>query len=115
MRKEIDGFLNNYAAEGDSATAELVFPATFTGFKGHFPNQPILPGVCQMTLALVMADRMCGQRMNMSGITNAKFVAMVQPDQPVEIKCTLKDGKLGASLTSSGERVAEFKLKVEDA
>ena len=115
MRQEIDGFLKNFSVDGDTATAELLFPETFSGFQGHFPAQPILPGVCQMMLVMVMADRMYDRRMEMSAVTNAKFVSVVQPDQPIEIKCTLKDGRLGASLTSTGARVAEFKLKVEDA
>lgn len=115
MRKEIDGFLNNYAGEGETASAELVFPTTFTGFHGHFPDQPILPGVCQITLALVMADRMLGRRTKMAAVTNAKFVAVVTPDQLLEIACTLKDDKLTANLTSNGERVAQFKLRIEHA
>lgn len=115
MRKEINGFLRNFSAEGDAATAELAFPPEFTGFQGHFPEQPILPGVCQMTLALVMADRMQGRRTKMAAVTNAKFVAVVMPDQPLEISCTLTDGKLTANLTSKGERVGQFKLRIEDA
>ncbi|VGO12040.1 hypothetical protein PDESU_00589 [Pontiella desulfatans] len=115
MRKEIDALLKNFVSDGDAASAELAFPAGFSGFQGHFPEQPVLPGVCQLTLAMVMADRMCGKRMKMGAATNAKFVAMVVPDQPLEIKCTLADGTLSASLTSKGERVGQFKLKVEHA
>ena len=115
MRKEIDGFLTNYSAEGDGASAEVVFPAGFSGFQGHFPDKPILPGVCQMMLAMVMADRLIGNRTKLSSVTNAKYISMVQPDQPREIKCTRVGEKLNASLTSNGERVAEFKLKVDHA
>jgi 3-hydroxyacyl-[acyl-carrier-protein] dehydratase len=115
MRREINRFLKNYAAEGNMATAELSFPSEFSGFQGHFPEQPILPGVCQMTLALVMADRMLGRRTKMTAVTNAKFVSVVTPDQPLEITCSLKDDKLTANLTSNSERVGQFKLRIEHA
>lgn len=115
MRKEIDGFLKNVVTGEGTASAELIFPPSFTGFKGHFPEQPVLPGVCQITLALVLADRMRGQRTQLVAVTNAKFVAVVIPDQPLTISCVLKEEKLSAELTSNGERVAQFKLRVEDA
>jgi 3-hydroxyacyl-[acyl-carrier-protein] dehydratase len=115
MRKEIDGILKNFVVADGTASAELIFSSTFTGFKGHFPEQPVLPGVCQMTLALVMADRMRGRRTQLAAVTNAKFLSVVVPDQPVEISCVLKEDKLTASLTSKGERVAQFKLRIQDA
>ncbi|MDF7823381.1 hypothetical protein P4B35_05105 [Pontiellaceae bacterium B12227] len=115
MRKEIDGFLEHVVVDQGTASAELVFPATFTGFKGHFPEQPVLPGVCQITLAMVMADRIRGCRTQLSAVTNAKFVSMVVPEQPLEIACVLSGDKLTANLTSAGKRVAQFKLRIEDA
>ena len=115
MKKEIDGYLKNYATEGDTATAEILFPATFTGFRGHFPGQPVLPGVCQISVALAMAERLRGKRQVLAEIVNAKFVAMVVPDQLLQVRGTLVDGLLRAGITSGGERVAEFKLRVEDA
>ena len=115
MRREIDGYLEGFASEGDTAEAEITFGEGFSGFKGHFPEQPILPGVCQIALAMVMADRMRGTRQSLSQVVNAKFVSMVEPGQRLRVQCTLTDGLLRAKLHSGENRVAEFKLKVEDA
>ena len=115
MKKEIDSYLNNFTVEGDVATAEISFPPGFSGFQGHFPENPILPGVCQIGAAMALAGRMCGTRQVLAEIINAKFVAMVVPDQLLLVKGTLVDGLLRASITSAGARVAEFKLRIKDA
>ena len=115
VKKEIDVLLENFEAEGDVATAEISFPVSFSGFQGHFPEQPVLPGVCQIGAAVALAGRMRGTRQVLAEIVNAKFVAMVVPDQILQVRGTLADGLLRASITSGGERVAEFKLRVEDA
>lgn len=115
MKKEIEGYLKNFVDEGDAATAEVSFPASFSGFQGHFPEQPVLPGVCQIGATVALAGRMRGTRQVLVEIVNAKFVAMVVPDQLLLLRGTLDAGLLRASITSAGERVAEFKLRVEDA
>lgn len=115
MKKEIDGYLKDFATEGDTATAEVSFPESFSGFRGHFPGQPVLPGVCQISVALAMAERLRGKRQVLGEVVNAKFVSMVVPDQLLLVQGTLVDGLLRAGITSGGERVAEFKLRVEDA
>ncbi len=115
MKKEIEGYLKNFTDEGDAATAEISFPECFTGFQGHFPEQPVLPGVCQIGAMVALAGRMRGTPQVLAEIINAKFVAMVVPDQLLQVQCTLTDGLLRAKLHSGETRVAEFKLKVEDA
>ncbi len=115
MKKEIDGCLKIFTAGDDAATVEVSFPECFTGFQGHFPEQPVLPGVCQIGAAVALAGRMRGTPQVLSEIINAKFVAMVVPDQLLQVRGTLVDGLLRASISSCGERVAEFKLRVENA
>ncbi len=115
MRREIDENIKSFASEGDTAEAEITFDEGFSGFKGHFPERPVLPGVCQIALAMTMADRIRGTRQMLSQVVNAKFVSMVEPGQQLQVQCTLTDGLLHAKLLSGKTRVAEFKLKVEDA
>ncbi|MEN7972733.1 MAG: hypothetical protein ABFR47_02740 [Verrucomicrobiota bacterium] len=115
MRQEIDGYLEGFACEGDVATAEIAFGKDFSGFKGHFPEQPVLPGVCQIALAMAMAERMRGRRQSLAEVVNAKFVSMVEPEQRLQVECNLADGMLRVKLLSDDTRVAEFKLRVEDA
>lgn len=115
MKTEINNQLKNFSVEGDSATAEIYFPKTFSGFQGHFPDQPILPGVCQISLALVVAERMREIRLALSEVINTKFVAMAVPDQLILVECRIAGELLYATLSSNGDRIAELKLRIQDA
>lgn len=115
MKTEINNNLKNFSTEGDSATAEISFPNTFSGFQGHFPDQPVLPGVCQIRLALVVAERMRGTRLALSEVVNTKFVAMAVPDQLIHVECRIAADLLYATLSSNGDRIAELKLRIQDA
>lgn len=115
MKTEINEQLKNFAGDGNEATAEISFPQTFIGFRGHFPGQPILPGVCQIDIALAMAERMCKKPQTLVEAINVKFVSMVVPDQLLTVQCRIADDLLRATLSSGAERVAELKLRIHDA
>lgn len=59
-------------------------------FKGHFPQQPVVPGV--MLLAKVEdAIQMHWPAVKISSVKNMKFIHIVQPNQRIEIDITEKD------------------------
>ncbi len=115
MKTEIDEQLKNFAGDGTEATAEISFPETFIGFRGHFPEQPILPGVCQIGIALAMAEQMRKKPQTLIEVVKAKFVSVVMPEQLLTVQCRLADDLLRATISSSEERVAELKLRITDA
>lgn len=115
MKTEIKGYLKNFTATGAEASAEILFPESFTGFRGHFPEQPILPGVCQISTAIAMAELMTGRSLKMSEAVNIKFVSIVRPNQLLQIQCRLADDLLTANLSCGETRIAEMKLRIKDA
>lgn len=115
MKTEIDEQLKKFTGDDSEATAEISFPQSFVGFRGHFPDQPILPGVCQIGIALAMAERMCEKPQTLVEVVNAKFVSVVVPDQRLTVRCRIAEDLLRATLSSGEERVAELKLRIHDA
>jgi 3-hydroxymyristoyl/3-hydroxydecanoyl-(acyl carrier protein) dehydratase len=115
MKTEIDGHLKNFIAASNEASAEILFPVSFTGFRGHFPGQPILPGVCQISIAMAMAERLSRKRLALVEVVNAKFVSIVRPDQLLQVQCRLAGDMLTANLSSDATRIAELKLRIKDA
>ncbi len=99
----------------ESVAGEFCFSETFSGFQGHFPEQPILPGVCLIQAVLVLAESLCNAKPVLQEIVSAKFFAVVKPDSPVQINCTLENGTLKAAVSCEAGRVAEIKLKVSCA
>lgn len=67
--------------------------------KGHFPNNPIVPGVilCEIlaqTACVLMKDSMVnGKTPVYTGLNNVKFRSPVVPGDTVETKCTIKRAK----------------------
>ena len=54
IEKELDKLMEKFAVlESDTAEVYFSFPKDFIGFKGHFPNNPILPGICIIKAFLV--------------------------------------------------------------
>lgn len=50
-------------------------------YKGHFPNQPIVPGVCQIQIVKELLEELVGKKLQMTHGDNIKFTSMIIPDQ----------------------------------
>ena len=98
----------------EGASAKLSVKPDFSFFKGHYPENPIMPGVllCEsvfQTGAIFLSDYLKNQSLNddkvtpvLSRIRDARFKRMVLPNDEVEIKVTLKD-QLGQFFNLNGE------------
>lgn len=81
-------------------------------FKGHFPGQPVVPGVCMMEMVKELLEQQTDQRLWMRNAGQVKFLQMITPDvQPmVEIswKQTGKNFNVNASIKNNASDL--FKL-----
>jgi 3-hydroxyacyl-[acyl-carrier-protein] dehydratase len=48
-------------------------------FKGHFPGNPVLPGVCQIEMARELAEEVLGCRLILAQASQVKFLSMINP------------------------------------
>lgn len=69
-------------------------------FKGHFPDNPVTPGVCMMQIIKELTQDIVGSSLQLVSASNVKFMALINPD----INPTLR-----LELEISGE--AEIKVK----
>ena len=57
LSKEIKELLHHIADHEDGKiTAEISFPKNFTGFEGHFPGKPVVPGVCKVLSVVALLE-----------------------------------------------------------
>jgi 3-hydroxyacyl-[acyl-carrier-protein] dehydratase len=79
---------------GQAATCRKTFPASLDFFRGHFPGDPLVPGVI-LTEALAQTAGIAagepGKAFRLSAIRSMKFLRAVRPDDTV----TLTARKLG--------------------
>lgn len=55
-------------------------------YKGHFPEQPIVPGVCMLQMIKESAEEIVGSPLQFSQITSCKFLSAIDPT----VTCTLE-------------------------
>jgi 3-hydroxyacyl-[acyl-carrier-protein] dehydratase len=69
-------------------------------FKGHFPHQPVTPGVCMMQIIKELGEKYCGIPLKLRSAKNVKFMAVINPlEQPNILLELLFEGEEAGPLT----------------
>lgn len=99
-QKEPSKFVESITCfDGDSKTlvARQNFPIDSYFLKGHFPNNPIIPGVllieCMAQSALLLLSLLFSKKVNLGYLVkteNFKFFNVVRPSTNIEINVTLE-------------------------
>ena len=59
-------------------------------FKGHFPGNPIMPGVCMIQMIKELTEKVTGKELFLSVASNVKFMAKINPEENEVIDLNLK-------------------------
>ena len=75
-------------------------------YEGHFPGQPVVPGVMQLQMIKELVEKSTNRELLLSEVTIAKYINMIDPIESeilqVEIKISQlesKHFKINASIT----------------
>lgn len=49
-------------------------------FKGHFPGNPVMPGVCMLQIIKEITEQVLFSNLKMVNASNIKFMALINPD-----------------------------------
>lgn len=58
-------------------------------FKGHFPGNPVMPGVCMIQIIKELTEKATGKQLFLSVSSNIKFMAIINPEKNDLLKITL--------------------------
>ena len=81
-------------------------------FEGHFPGQPILPGVVLLAEVLAGIERCLDRPLDDVRIKVAKFHAPVGPGAQLEVELT-DAGSIAFTVSSAGTRVATGTIAID--
>lgn len=54
-------------------------------FKGHFPGNPVTPGVCMMQIIKELTQEITGFSLMLKSSSNVKFMALINPDETPDL------------------------------
>ena len=49
-------------------------------FKGHFPGNPVMPGVCMLQIIKELTEQAMGKNLFLTVASNIKFMAIINPN-----------------------------------
>jgi len=84
-------------------------------FEGHFPGQPVVPGVCMMQMVKEIIEKVVGRKTRIANADNLKFLTIIDPTKNKNIRADLKytvtdDGKINVSASFTSGTVTYFKM-----
>ena len=109
-------YINNLEITGFDIKAELMFNASHKIFEGHFPGQPVVPGVCMMQMVKEIMEQVAQKKTDLVKAHEMKFVAIIDPQRNNIINAALKyvleaDGNINVVATFFKDELIHFKFK----
>ena len=71
--------------ESNAIVAETSFPPDSPWFSGHFPGEPILPGVAQIALVETAIQQVHGSQWRVGTIKRTRFKQIIEPGDRIEL------------------------------
>ncbi len=58
-------------------------------FGGHFPGNPVTPGVCMMQIVKELTEKITDKKLTLTSASNVKFMAIINPEETPELTLEL--------------------------
>ncbi len=95
-------------------SAEITLNENHEVFKGHFPDNPVTPGVGMMQIIKELTEQITEKKLFLSNASNVKFMALinpeVNPDLKLELDITLTEEEVKVKNTTSFQDTVALKL-----
>ena len=84
---------------GDKITFEILLNKEHALFRGHFPGNPILPGVCTVQIIRELLEVQLGKAFRLVRAGNIKYLGFINPLTEALVRFELLIGHTGAGTT----------------
>jgi 3-hydroxyacyl-[acyl-carrier-protein] dehydratase len=110
--------IHSFTVNGDIIEATVILSKEHPVFEGHFPGNPILPGVCTLQITRELIQKAVGKNLMLSKAANIKYLGFVSPvsTPAVDFSILLKheDGEIiscATKVTAGGNVSCSFKAE----
>ena len=71
--------IQSRTTDGNKGTFQVKLDAEHKVYEGHFPGQPVTPGVLQVRIIRDLIEEMVGRKMELDTARSIKFIRFVDP------------------------------------
>ena len=89
--------------DGKSAAAIVSAPADSPLFDGHFPGDPVLPGIGQLAMVADILGRLTGKQCSVTKLRRVKFRRKIERDEQLAITITTQKNAMFAFRVTTGK------------
>ncbi len=104
--------VHNLEQEEGRLTCGVSYNAAHPIFGGHFPGQPVVPGVCTMDMIKDLLEETFGKKLILRSTGQVKFLQLILPDVTPEVMVSWQEKEEGyavsADLKNAGKSI--FKM-----
>ena len=101
--------VSDFSASQDSATETILLNPNHQVYKGHFPGQPVVPGVIQVQILRELLEQTFKKKFFIKEVVSAKYLNVIVPgSKPLTVEITFKPFEEGFKLTGlikNGEHI----------
>jgi len=91
-----------------SAIGEVCWPADLPVFTGHFPGQPLVPGVHQVAVMALVVQLATGRGdLAVTGLLRSKWLAPVRPGEVLSLNVRWRDQDGGLQIDAELRHAAQ--------
>lgn len=81
--------ISTFSFENHQINAMIHLNASHEVFKGHFPNNPVTPGVCMLQILKELTEKATETKLYIKECSNVKFMALINPEVHSELKIVI--------------------------
>ena len=83
-------YIRSVTNEDNTIVAALQLNPEHIIFHGHFPGQPVVPGVCQVQIIKEILEAQTGKSLQLTTADHIKFLSVIVPDKDAVINAAIK-------------------------
>ena len=103
--------------EASLANATIIINASHRIFEGHFPGQPVVPGVCMMQIVKDLLEKAVSKETRLVRADHLKFLSVINPIDNnlanVELKYKMNGSEIDMSASIATSSAICFKMKAQ--
>lgn len=96
-------------------TACIRIPRDHPALAGHFPANPVVPGVLVLERLLEAAERQLGHTLRVCALAHAKFPSPLRPEEEARVSFRIDGARLEFEAEHEGRFIARGAFELSEA